>query len=61
MYDQNKRHRAVIHYTYFLRSIRKVAKIYDVGKSTLSRWLRHSGARPLVRDSRAACREIRGV
>jgi transposase len=42
MYDQNTRHRAVIHYTYFLRSIRKVSKIYNVGKSTLSRWLRLS-------------------
>lgn len=43
MHDQKTRHRAVIHYTHFLRSMRKVAKIYDVGKSTLSGWIRDSG------------------
>ena len=33
----------MIHYTHFLRSLRKVANIYKVSKSTLSRWLRGTG------------------
>ena len=39
MFPVEKRHRAVVHYKYFLRSLRKVAGIYGVSKSTLSRWV----------------------
>lgn len=42
MHPTETKHRAIIHYNHFLRSIRKVAKIYKVGKSTLCRWLRQS-------------------
>ena len=42
MYNSEVRHRAVLHYQLHLASLRKVAMIYNVGKSTLSRWLRTS-------------------
>lgn len=36
------KYRAIVHYERFLRSIRKVAKIYGVSRSSLHRWL-HNG------------------
>lgn len=42
MHSKEKRHRAVIHYRHFLPSLRKVAKEYGVGKSTLARWIKRS-------------------
>jgi len=32
------RHRAVVHYKYFDRSLRRVSKLYGVSKSSLQRW-----------------------
>ena len=43
MYSDQIKHRAIVHYKYFLRSVRKVASIYNIGKSTLSRWLHRDG------------------
>lgn len=43
MYKELIKHRAIVHYKYFLRSIRKVAACYGVGKSTLCRWLQKDG------------------
>ena len=39
MYSNEVKHRAVIHYKFFLKSIKKVANIYSIGKSTLARWI----------------------
>ena len=39
MYDAETRHRAVIHYKYFERSLRRVSKHYGVSKSALQRWV----------------------
>ena len=39
MFDPEIRHRAVVHYKYFNRSLRKVGKIYGVSKSTMQRWV----------------------
>lgn len=36
------RHRAVIHYTHFTKSVRKVAALYEIPKSTLHRWIARS-------------------
>lgn len=33
------RFRAVVHYTHFLHSLRKVSKLYSVSKSSLHRWI----------------------
>lgn len=49
MIDTEKRYRAVVHYEYFLRSIRKVAKIYGVSRSSLHRWISH---KPTIRKKR---------
>ena len=43
MYKESLKHRAIIHYKYFLKSIRKVSNIYNIGKSTLARWLQRDG------------------
>ena len=40
MYDKQLVHRAVIHYLHFQRSLRKVAKIYGCGYTTLGGWVR---------------------
>lgn len=40
MYPLELKYRAIIHYTEFLRSLRKVAKRYGISKSTLSRWVK---------------------
>lgn len=40
MYPSEKRYRAIVHYEHFLRSFRKVAKVYGVSKSTVHRWVR---------------------
>ncbi len=42
MYPDETRHCAVVHYKYFLRSLRKVAGLYQVAKSTLQRWVRQA-------------------
>jgi transposase len=35
------RFKAVVHYTHFLNSLRKVSKLYNVSKSSLHRWIRN--------------------
>lgn len=44
------KYRAIVHYERFLRSIRKVSKIYGVSRSSLQRWLRSSN--PTIRKPR---------
>ncbi len=43
MYSDSIKYRAIIHYKYFLKNIRTVASIYNIGKSTLCRWLQKEG------------------
>ena len=40
MYDKNIVNRAVIHYLHFNRSLRKVARVYGCGYTTLGGWVR---------------------
>lgn len=62
MHPLQVKHRAVIHYTRFERSLRKVAKHYDVGKSTLSRWVKQNLKDvPTRRNRRKLYEDIRGV
>ena len=49
MHPEETRHRAVIHYKYFLKSIRKAAGIYSVPKSTMHRWINKN---PTIRKRR---------
>ena len=39
MHTADVKYRAIVHYTHFCRSLRSVAKLYKVGKSTLARWV----------------------
>lgn len=39
MHDLETRYKAVVHYSYFLPSLRQVSKIYKVSKSSLHRWV----------------------
>ena len=43
MYDLSVKYRAIVHYEKFNKSIRKVSKMYNIGKSTLHRWLNEKG------------------
>ena len=43
MYSDTVKHRAIVHYKYFLRSLRQVSSIYNVSKSTLGRWVKKDG------------------
>jgi transposase len=43
MYKDIVKHSSIIHNKYFLKSIRKVSAIYNIGKSTLWRWLKQNG------------------
>ena len=39
MYPDYIKLKAILHYQFIQRSIRKVSSIYNIGKSTLCRWL----------------------
>jgi transposase len=41
MHPLEIRYKAVIHYKYFLHSLRKVANHYNVSKSSLQRWIKN--------------------
>lgn len=48
MHSLSLRHKAVIHYRVFESSLRKVAKVYDVSKSSVARWVKND----VIDDSR---------
>ena len=56
MYNDDVKYRAIVHYEHFLHSLRKVAKIYGVSKSTVSRWVRIHG-----NPSRIKCRRPKNI
>ena len=39
MINREVRYKAIVHYKYFLRSLRAVSKLYGVSKSSLQRWV----------------------
>jgi transposase len=50
MQPRELRYRAVVHYKHFLPSLRKVALLYNISKSSLQRWIHHD---PAVRKPRS--------
>lgn len=42
MYNLETRYKAVVHYNYFVNSLRRVSKLYGVSKSSLQRWVTKS-------------------
>lgn len=57
MINKDSRYRAIVHYTHFGGSLRKVAKLYGVSKSSLQRWAKqgtsHRRARRPTKDVHA--------
>ena len=43
MHSKETKHKALIHYLHFTRSLRRVSSVYGVGKSTLGRWIKAEG------------------
>ena len=41
MHDLITRTKAVVHYCHFVKSLRKVASVHQVGAASLSRWVKH--------------------
>jgi transposase len=39
MHSLDVKYKAIVHYTHFCKSLRRVAKLYGIGKSTLQRWV----------------------
>lgn len=39
MHSNDVKYKAIVHYNHFCRSLRTVAKLYRIGKSTLQRWV----------------------
>lgn len=52
MYQLETKYKAIVHYSHFLKSLRKVSNIYNVSKSTLQRWLCSNGIQPRKTKSR---------
>ena len=48
MYSIEFKARAVVHYCEFLKSLRRVAKHYNIGKSSLARWVAAWGKRRIT-------------
>ena len=42
MFPMETRYKAVVHYQHFVPSLRKVARLYNVSKSSLQRWVRQA-------------------
>jgi transposase len=62
MHPPHLKYRAIVHYTHFLRSLRKVATLYNIGKSTLARWIKTADGPVQKRRSRAnLCARIASI
>ena len=51
-YSATLKHRVIIHYKYFLHSIRKVAKYYNVSKTTVGRWIKSDNIAKTIKRKR---------
>ena len=58
MIDIAKKYRAIVHYEHFLRSLRAVAKIYGVSKSSLQRWCKDKQVKRKQRSKKQIASEI---
>ena len=45
MFDHTTKYRAIVHYTHFFKSLRQVAKLYNVSKSCLHKWIHQNGGK----------------
>lgn len=54
MHSLSTRVKAVVHYENICRSVRKVGKLYGIGKSTVARWIKHG-----IDDLKVACTRVK--
>jgi len=60
MIDNFTKAKACVHYEFYLKSLRKVAKIYQVSKSSLARWLKDKGIKKVSkRDHSQRLQKVR--
>ena len=45
MHPKSVKDRAIVHYLHFLPSLRRVSRVYGIGKSTLGRWIKTNSAK----------------
>ena len=60
-HNLSTKYRAIVHYSHFCRSLRKVSKIYGISKSSLQRWVRQSNHPSTVRKTRTKKQTRRDV
>ena len=58
MYNLETRYKAVVHYNYFVNSLRRVSKLYGVSKSSLQRWVTKSPNYKKKRNKRQVKKDI---
>ena len=58
MHNLTTRYKAIVHYNHFLKSLRKVSKIYGVSKSALQRWLKSDPQHKKARKKTEIRKEI---
>lgn len=54
MHDILVKAKAIVHYTHFLKSLRKVSKLYNVSKSSLQRWVKQSKYASCIKPHRCS-------
>lgn len=59
MHNLETRYKAVVHYNFFLPSLRSVSKLYCVSKSSLQRWVKQSPSYRKKRATRCVQNEIK--
>lgn len=60
MINREVRYKAVVHYKYFERSLRRVSKLYNVSKSSLQRWVHQDPeARKIARRRHSAFQQVK--
>lgn len=58
MISKEEKYKAVVHYKYYCRSLRKVAKMHKVSKSSLQRWVRQDPTIRKIRTKKERSAEI---
>ena len=59
MHNLETRYKSVVHYNYFLRSLRLVSKLYGVSKSSLQRWVKQSPSYRKQRPKKFVLSEVK--
>ena len=54
MHDILVKAKAIVHYTHFLKSLRKVSRLYNVAKSSLQRWVKQSKYASCIKPHRCS-------